>query len=196
VAARVEIAKLSAPKAKVSAFSLEGIYINYYYPTRTFIGGNGTVRKDNGQTTTKYVTTSGGEYEGFSNILCDEYGTALAATDVSDRMTATPATRNNVWAYNLTVPDATVTGYFPHIVLKLKATTADFTNQTKYLTVRTATHATGGGAVEFTKGNIYQIGDIQFADNDLFDTLEPTLSTLAVTATIKQWVFTPINVSF
>lgn len=126
----------------------------------------------------------------------------LAASDDAQtpaRMVAKPNT--NILAYNLTAPKLGASDYyFPHIVLKLTGiTTAQnvtpaLTNATKYLTVKTATDASG--LISFTKGNIYKIADIQFSDTDLFDTPEPQLGTLTVTATIKNWVINNINVAF
>jgi hypothetical protein len=109
------------------------------------------------------------------------------------------ATTDKVWAYNLPVPALGASEeYFPHIVLKLTGVTStgstNYTNADKYLTVKTAT--AGSGALKFTKGHVYTIADIQFTDTDLFDTPEPALSTLTVTAKVKDWIILPITVSF
>ena len=192
VASRIEIAKISTLASEFDAAELKAIYINYYYGARNFVGGDGTARVDNGSTVANYGGSSD-KYTGTAGILHDE-AIDEDFTIVSSRLEVVPATSSHVWAYNLPVP--AITGaYFPHIVLKLEITPTGDSAVTKYLTVKNASDGSSG-FLKFAKGNIYTIADIQFLASDIFDTPEPEVSTLTVTAKVKEWNFIPVTVSF
>jgi hypothetical protein len=199
VAGRIEIAKISALKSNITAFTVDEIFINNYYPSRNFIGGLGDALVNNGTTVANYATSSPGKYEGLTAGELYDLDDLAAGDDsgTPPRMVAKPV--SNILAYNLTAP-TTDDYYFPHIVLKLTGVTTatdvlpKLTGATKYLTVKTATDV--DGLISFKKGNIYKIADIQFSNTDLAETPEPQLGTLTVKATIVNWVINDIKVAF
>lgn len=179
LASRLQIGKISAKNytytdaqstshtVTIDQFTVEGIYVNNYYPTMTVGSTLGTIihSGDDADKYSKTVGTTPYTSGRSGEKLADALGTAATGNPLS-------VTATGVWAYNV-FPSATV----PHVVIKLTGIKySDNGSQvdlgTQYLTVQSFKYATGhanAGQVvpAFTANNIYTLSDIQFSYEDL-----------------------------
>lgn len=156
----------------ITAFDLEGIYLNTYYPQFTIGGG------------------SAGTYYGISTTATELTNNVAsfmkdAGLNKSGSLTYTNTDPANVWAYM--VPVYTTS---PRIILRLDnlaVNSLPMSPSTQYITVKNFKDATTGEAVVLKRGEVYVVKDIRFTANDV--TINPNQDDINVTVTVevKGW---------
>lgn len=214
IAARIEIGKVSYFNAQgnnlLTSFSIDGIFVNYYYPQMSLASKVSTARinntaVDNTEANTIYTPTATGAYKTADlKKLYDYDNDGLGYTSVSglSKSAADPNDTDdkNVWAYNvlapLTVDGTTVTELeAPHIIIRLsniKTVGESIENPmyatTQYLTVKEFRHATTKEVItNFAPGYIYFINDLTFNESNLTDIPEEEAITVYVEAILMTW---------
>jgi len=197
IAGRIELSKLTALAAgNIKSFKIDGVYINRYWPSITLDGKAATTALVNNNVTSSFPVTAAGTgtpYEGLK--LHDGYGdTPLASTDNE----AVPAT-GKAWVYNVLAPTAKLsdadTDAFerPRIIVRLSdivlkdPTASTGYDVPMYLTMRLKTAAGTGEIASFDPGKIYQIDEVEFDENNLYDAPEKATISVNVTVTLVDW---------
>ncbi len=173
VISRIELGKVTG-SGNITEFTVSGVYLDDYYPSFTY-GASFSGTKYEQKQSTVFTGAQG------------DAGTWAAAS-----LAAVPAA-GKVWAHNVAA------GSLPRFIIALEgvkymdgATEVDLTGTTYYLTV------TGyDGVTAFERGKIYRIGGdatngsgkgIEFDEDDLGITPNPTDVLLMVKVSIDEWV--------
>lgn len=209
--ARLQIGKISAADytpangdvVKITAFTVDGIYLNNVNPTMSVAGTLGAI-VENGATVTNYTKAGTTPYSttGSLTTLVDE--PALAAADASGVLTADQTTATNHWVYNV-FPQANVTGsapvnLIPHVIIKLSGVKYKINDgaevaitPSQWLTVTTYKDAANAPVEAFAANNIYTLNDIAFDFSDLKDIPYATDLDVLVTVQMFDWVNNDIS---
>jgi hypothetical protein len=191
VAARLELVKLTGD-ADIESFTVVGVYVNNYYDA---LGLNGTVLGSGVSTLVSwgtnpgyYSSTGSGDekYTGTPGLLFDELsgGGQASVSNVVDFGTG------NVLAYNLL--SRNTTGYFPHLVVKLKdvvlAGGDDDTYDGEWFLTVTGVAKTSAPTVnlDFEAGKVYKIMNLGFGPGDL-SYPEPADKQVTVGVEVQDW---------
>jgi hypothetical protein len=174
-------------QTRISGFDVLGIFVDSYYPTFTYTGsGSGTLVEQNQSTTVPGTTI--GDWNGWS-----------AGFQSSPALPAVNAGGSNVWAYNV------ASGNVARLIIAVNNVTYE-TSDDNGGTWTTGTTSNYGGTqfitvggytvgansvVNFVRGTIYQISDLEFTTNNLHSTPNPTDLNLTVNVTIAPWVLSP-----
>lgn len=155
----------------ITAFDLEGIYLNTYYPQFTIGGG------------------SAGTYYGLSVAEADLVNVAAYMKDTALAMTGSLSYKHadptKVWAY--AVPAGNTS---PRIILRLDNVAIGGIGSlpsTQYITVKNFTDHLTGDPVIIKRGEVYVVRDIQFEGDDLTDLPNQDDINVTVTVEVKGW---------
>lgn len=178
---RLELAQLkggaNTAGDAITAFTVTGVFVDSYYPSFTYIGGNSGTIFD--QATSATFTGIG------------DAGTWAAS---GTPLVAAPAS-GNVWAYN--VASGGIAPLIPRFIIRLSGvkytpnggTEIDLGTTSYYLTV-TDYKVSGVSVPAFERGKIYRIGaanGITFTPDDLALTPNPVDIDLTVNVSIDEW---------
>uniref|UniRef100_S0DFU0 Major fimbrial subunit protein N-terminal domain-containing protein n=1 Tax=termite gut metagenome TaxID=433724 RepID=S0DFU0_9ZZZZ len=224
VGARFEIGSIAgdydvAPiTSHIKSFTLEGIYINNYYPTMSIDGSGLGAIVHNSTTVANYNgAVAPSKYATLNGSLAD-YGATIVGQGTAPYNAyapkATPAA-TDVWAYNVLAPDG---GDVPHIVVRLSSVVVKTTDSagkkpgeagyvetlnnttyagTKFLTVRNI-YVDGSSTplASFQRGYVYRIVKLSFAQQHLTDKPETTTIDITVEAELMTWVPKDVDYDF
>ncbi len=200
ISSRIEIGKFTQTGSVITGYKIEGIFLNYYYPSMNVDGTKSAAAMvtngsdpagyvDNSLTYTSYATAN-------KYITYDYAAAGLGNLDVATSKIYTPATAGKVWAYNILAPQKISTSDWaavPHIVVKVTGITPAGTfTEPQFLTVKGFSQSN----VPLTKiepGKIYKIASINFDDTNLTPEPEQTTFNVAVTITMPQWVIENVD---
>ncbi|MCD8029746.1 MAG: hypothetical protein LUF85_02615 [Bacteroides sp.] len=192
IVARIEIERITY-EGDYMSFTLEGIYINYYYARMPLsLDRNGFSITNNGSTVAHYDRTSGNTAYAYTDYstLEDYIGVAGGTSVNTGESVFEPA--NGVWAYQVFGNSNPV----PHIILKLKDVVD--ANGTyvgdRYVTV---TGFLNGSTpvTTFERNTIYKITDLVFDNSDTSLVPEPDTVNLWVHVSVDPWntvIVTPV----
>ena len=192
---RLELAAIQAKTTAdnlgiITAFVIDGIYIDSYYDEYTY-GGSGTgTLFDQQQSTTFSGLGDGGD------VAATDASPYIAYPIVEEEVEGVPTDVRKAWAYNVPSKGAA------RLIIHLKSVTytptiAEDPEQkprtlyNKYLTV--GTYMDGETKItDFARGVIYRIGtegenEFEFGPENLDDFPNPSVGTLTVKVTVDEW---------
>ena len=208
VCSRLEIGSISGDFAgsTIESFTLEGIYVNRYYPSMGYDGSAMGTQVNNLSVPANYNgNTAGSKYMGALNgQVCDYTAGVLVGQGTAPyNKYASRATANantHVWAYNLLAP---ASGATPSLVIRVKdvvLSNGDATTyaDTHFLTVRNFYLSTAPTTplATFSKRNVYRIKELKFAESHLTTEPERNLIDVTVTAEVMTWIPNDVNYDF
>lgn len=176
---RVELFKIEGT-GNITGFTVEGVYIDKYYPQYTIAGSTAGTIFNNNQAV---------DFSSYEPVMAIETAYQAASLIASP----TPS----VWGFNLAA------GATPRIIVKLTnvtgttSTGATIPSGTYYLTVKT--FAKGGTPLtSFARGKVYRLGHgtdagLKFDENDITITPNPIDIDLWVTVDVAEWEFEEIT---
>ena len=204
LASRIQIKKLSGvvydykdasnadQTITIDEFTVEGIYINNYYPSMTVNSTWPQAIVNNGQTVANYASTGSTTYASTGSGYKLSDNPALASTN----KIAAPA-GGKVWAYNVFPTPAATVASVPHIVIKLSqvkftdsAVTGQQTVQNQFLSIASIKkQGTSPAQVidSFAANNIYTFDDIRFDYTKLSPVPETDKLDVWVTVQMMKW---------
>lgn len=177
VISRIELTQVKGG-ADITAFTVEGVYVDSYHSEFTFGAGNaGTVHEQ--ATSTDFTSMLGVMQDAGAWVATDNAGSWISAPTAGD-----------LWAYQV------ASGGLPRFIIKLTGVKymeggneVDSSPQAYYLTVKGYTN--GADALStFERGKIYKIGGtngITFTPGDLGLTPNPVDVDLTVNVEIIEW---------
>ena len=208
IASRIEIGTISGDFAgsTIKSFTLNGIYINRYYPTMGINGvAMGTII-NNGSDAAKYNGAVGGSsYAAFDEMLADYTASRLVAQGSPANKYGSKASvgTNDVWAYNLLAP---VGGATPSIVVRVNnvVTNDGVTDDAvtyagvKFLTIRNFYLSTAPTTplASLDNRNVYRIKELKFAEFHLTPNPEMNLIDITVEAEVMTWIPNDVDYDF
>ena len=177
VIARVELESIKST-TDITAFTVEGVYLDGYYPSFTYGGSRDGAKFTQGSSTT------------FTGIGDRGPWTATGTSpDLTAKPTDNAATADVVedrWAHNVAA-DA-----LPMFIIHLtgvgnNASPSVTTSGDQYLTM-SKYNGLGAGVTTFERGKIYRLSDLTFSTENL--DVKPNASGLTLTATVEidEWV--------
>lgn len=217
LASRVEIASIAMDKTDatgVASFEVKNIFVNYFYPSTTFLGTTTALSPVNNLSIlTNYDIVGTGDYAAGKYVTADEGMLYDVVDDESEEDTpvvnreGVVPTGGAVWGYNL-LPLA-AGSYFPHIVIEISdidivddtsdnfkkyEDQADYASNpyatpeipTFYLTITGVVD--GSTILDLVKGNVYHIDEIFFSLNDLSPVPEPSDKNVRCEVKVTKWV--------
>lgn len=174
-------------QTRISGFNVAGIFVDSYYPTFTYRGtGTGTLVEQNQSVVVPGTTI--GDWTGWT-----------AGVQPYPTQPSVNAGGSNVWAYNVAsdnvarlIISVTNVTYETSDDNGTTWTTGTSNNYggTQFITVGGYTVG-GNPVVNFVRGTIYQISDLEFTTDNLHSTPNPTDLDLTVNVTIAPWVLSP-----
>lgn len=197
--------------AEIASFTVDGFYINQFYPYGQLDGTQGPEedRITNGSDPNKYAKN---EYEKITyeqetdfSFMCDEPTTEMTyATGADGSNIVYAATTNATGEGDQAVPNwwgyQVMPGVVPHIVVKLHVKYAGETyedgnnGELKFLTIvnytRTDNNSSLGGVA---RGEVYRIENLDFQVDDLTDV--PYEGTKSISATVRVLPWNPVTVT-
>jgi hypothetical protein len=191
IGTRVQIGKLSAQTSsngtKIQSYTVEGIFINNFYPSMQLDGGygSGATIVDNGATEAGYTATQYGA--GTSGETLADMTTTQWTTGTNG-VTA-PAAEGGYWVYNL-VPN----GEVPHILVKLTNVVAanseddviPITDNTRWLTIKSYKED-GTSVTKFLANHMYTLANVEFDYDDTTDNPSGENANVAVHIDVDSW---------
>ncbi|MCD7914853.1 MAG: hypothetical protein LUG96_06070 [Tannerellaceae bacterium] len=190
VNARIEIEEISYAGDLLASFTLEGIYINNYYPELPVSLTPGTNEPvNNGSDVTLYDRNNSAYAYSYYTTLEDEVD--LDATVAGGTAAITPG-MDLVWAYHVFGNSDLV----PHVILKLtNVVTQDGTELgTRYVTVSGFMNASTGAEITvFARNTIYKITDLAFTDGDISIVPEPEEIGIWIHVEVEDWTTVYVN---
>lgn len=199
---RIELAGMTA-QGEISAFNVQGIFINNYYGE---VAAKGAPVATSLVNNTKDIENYGGsanKYDGkLKNVVADyvDYTTTEGLGKL-EGLTYKPNTVGNVWAYNIITPAINETEVsaedYPHIVVRLNnielSDGAIEINEPRFLTITEFKSA--GEIVPIEKGKIYRIAaDVfKFKEDEITVTPEEESVDVDVTIELIKWVAVDID---
>lgn len=177
----------------VVAFTVEGIYINNFYPSGTLGGDEIDNRVSLGSDESKY-SSSNYNSNGWS-YATDYLNTSATAVANSTTDFAVTVAENTTWARQL------FAGEVPHIVVRLtgvkyESDADDAQGVIKYLTITHYRNSNGALLPGVEAGKVYKIDEIVFNGNDLTDIPYQTTKTIEATVSIAAWTAENITPEF
>ncbi|MDR1004846.1 MAG: hypothetical protein LBL97_07605 [Prevotellaceae bacterium] len=199
---RIEIGKISYSGSYLTAWKVDGIFLDHYYPT---MGVDGTSNAylfsetvaDNAAADLKYTDNVSPYLTAAAGILYDWNSTPIAAAGTP--LAVTPAS-SKVWAYNTLTLASNTAANNPRIIIRLSAMTysggSAYSGETRYLTVKKFLDSSTNAEVTFTQGKIYKIADLSFTDNNLAPIPNESSVTVSVSVTAMQWNVENVKAGF
>ncbi len=207
IAARIEIGSIAydngADPDFITAFNIDGIFVNYYYPSMSLDSKVTTALVNNApadnatadkwynpaDAASKYPTATPAALYDYKTAA--SLGVALTSPETGWKADAT----TKVWAYNVLAPTSfgsPVTALAaPHIVIRLSsivATTPSVYTTTQYLTVKEFKNTETGTVIDkFEPGMIYYITKLTFNESNLTDVPEQGTVSVFVEAKLMEW---------
>ncbi|MCC8089014.1 MAG: hypothetical protein LIO79_07105 [Rikenellaceae bacterium] len=182
IVARIEIEEIEYTGSLLSNLTVEGIYINYFYPEAPLsLDLTDDTYINNGSDVDSYDRDNADFAYSYYMAMFDYLNEAIVTADGT---TVTP--NNEVWAYQVFGSSNPV----PHIILKITGITA--TNGTfigtRYVTVRGYLDANGTEITEFERNTIYKITNLEFDDDNLEIFPETESQSVWVHVEVTPWV--------
>jgi hypothetical protein len=171
---RMELAQVSGGPNIVS-FTVTGVFVDRYYSSFTLTGASsGSVWN---QTTKTDFTGNIGDTGSW------------ASTGAQGSAVAVPASGQS-WTYHMASDDLPRFIVRVENVVYMAGTTQTTIAEPRYITV---SGYSGTAPTKFERGKIYQIANLQFTENNLGTTPNPTNVTLNVKTQVVDWVPTPLT---
>lgn len=179
IVSRIEIEQI-VYTGDLTSFTLEGIYVNYFYQRVPLSLDMNGYAPTNSTETGNYETTGGSFAYDYYTTLYDVLDEPAAIASG----TATFEPDNGVWAYQVFGGSNPV----PHIILRLTdvVTNGGATAEDLYLTI-TGYSVGGSELMTFERNTIYKIASLPFSDDDLALTPEPDTVNISVHVEVKEW---------
>ncbi|MCD7977327.1 MAG: hypothetical protein LUG51_09265 [Tannerellaceae bacterium] len=199
ITSRIELAKVSAKNnaggGTITAYTLDGIFLNYFYGESDLIGSVNindfvayTSRDDFSQYGTPWYNLAykGLTYDWEAN---GRIATTTSLSSVPNQNLTNPASNANVWGYN--VFESEGVDYLPHLIVKFTGVTGTTSAgvaldaaQDYYVTVKRY-HVNGVRVEKFDRGYVYHIEDLEFTADNLKDVGEWSDDDITVGVTMK-----------
>lgn len=207
VAARIELGSIVYENSTnfVTAFRLNGIFLNKYYPTMTLNSeASSNVNWQPADATIAATMFAGGsaEYPLAASGALYDYNASGIGTAVSPGV-GYNAGGTNVWAYNVLAPQTFVsplTAMTPQLIVRISNITTPtdpnfYGSSDQYLTVKTFKEATApyNTVASFQPGYVYYITKLAFDESHLTPVPNQAEVIAYVEAQMMQWQRTEIT---
>uniref|UniRef100_S0DE32 Major fimbrial subunit protein N-terminal domain-containing protein n=1 Tax=termite gut metagenome TaxID=433724 RepID=S0DE32_9ZZZZ len=205
--------------SKIKSYTLEGIYINNYYPTMEVDCATAGTIVHNGSVPGNYNRVAPYASPGIGDHLADYLAASLVAQDSPAITYAPKATANadtDVWGYNVL---ALTGGDVPHLIVRVSNVVVKTTDSTgknpdevgyvetldattygpgaKFLTVRRIfVDGSTTALTSFERGYVYRIKKLSFAEQHLGIPEPPTAIDIEVEAELIPWVSKDVDYEF
>lgn len=199
VVARFEIGSIAANWNKggmvstVTAFDLDGIFLDNYYTTMSFDGAAKSASVPGSVVPSHYVAAN-------FPVQVSDLTAFHAATGVARPayVAKEDADENTVWAYNLLAPRG---GGMPSLVIRLSDVVVETNDAVtyagdKFLNIKNILDGDGKKITVLEAGKVYRLKELSFAEDHLTDNPNQNLIDVTVIVTVLPWDSVEVGYDF